>query len=250
MRGLACARLREDDEIGLAVPITAQPEGVIAGDEHDSSASSGRAPDWRMSGKASSAVRAGLLIHCHGLECADRLRTMTTAAQTRTLVLMRHAQAVTGIGRADHDRPLSAHGARQARSAGQWLHEQGLGADLAWCSTAERTRETLQGLAAGGESEAQIEFDGRIYNAGVEQLLAVLHESDESADVVLLVGHAPGVPRLASLLTDGDGDEAAHEALSQGFAPATIATISYQGAWRDLNWGTGFLRAVHLPAQG
>lgn len=67
-----------------------------------------------------------------------------------------------------------------------------------------------------GCPEADVRFDKRIYNAPPEQLLDVLREADEDANVVMLVGHAPGIPALASVLADGEGSAAAHGALAQG----------------------------------
>ncbi|MDN5770302.1 MAG: histidine phosphatase family protein, partial [Microlunatus sp.] len=59
-----------------------------------------------------------------------------------------HAEPPTP-GQSDLDRPLSAEGNAEAEAAGRWLHEQKLVPDLALCSSARRTRETLESAAAG-----------------------------------------------------------------------------------------------------
>ena len=66
---------------------------------------------------------------------------------TRTLILMRHAKSDWGhAGLADHDRPLNARGTRDAPRMGAWLRGKGHLPDEVLCSTATRTRQTLEGL--------------------------------------------------------------------------------------------------------
>ena len=80
---------------------------------------------------------------------------MSSAAQDKTLILMRHSKAEEGPGKPDHDRELSDRGLRDARAAGAWLREEGLVPDLVICSTAVRTRQTWDSAVKGG---AQTEF--------------------------------------------------------------------------------------------
>ena len=62
----------------------------------------------------------------------------------RTLVLMRHAKSDYPDGVTDHDRPLAARGDREAGLAGDWLRETAPTIDAVLCSTATRTRQTLE----------------------------------------------------------------------------------------------------------
>ncbi len=171
---------------------------------------------------------------------------MTTAAEDRTLILVRHAEAVDRSPDGDHERELTERGMAQAEEAGRWLHEHGIGVDEALCSTAARARQTAEGLWAGGCPEAEVHHLRQLYNGSSEAILAVLREADPDANVVMVVGHAPGIPALASVLADGEGSAAAHRALAEGFPPCGMAVLTYQGHWRDLGAEDATLTRLHL----
>ncbi|MGL5816237.1 MAG: SixA phosphatase family protein [Phycicoccus sp.] len=175
---------------------------------------------------------------------------MTRAARDRTLILLRHAKAEEGGGDSDHERELTARGRRDARAAGAWLHLHGIGVDEVLCSTSERTQQTAEEIWAGGCPETEVHLDRRIYEASPERLLDVLREADDDADVVMVVGHAPGIPALAELLADGEGSAAGHRALGEGFPTCALATLHYSGRWTDIAFGTASLERVHVCRDG
>lgn len=173
---------------------------------------------------------------------------MTTAAEDRTLVLMRHATAEPASpGQDDRERSLTDSGRAEAREIGGWLFDEGIGFDEVLCSPAQRTRETMAELAEGGCAEAEVEIEHRLYNASAEQIMDVIHEASDDASVVLVVGHAPGLPAVASLLADGDGSVPAHELLAQGFPPGAVAVLRYSGSWADLTFDAATLDRFHVP---
>jgi phosphohistidine phosphatase SixA len=69
------------------------------------------------------------------------------------LFLVRHAQA--SFGTDDYDR-LSDLGHQQSRWLGDYFAQRGLVFDRVVTGTLRRHRETLSGLAAGGEHRRQI----------------------------------------------------------------------------------------------
>lgn len=154
---------------------------------------------------------------------------------TRLLLLMRHAEAVTfapGLG--DIDRPLSDAGRDQARRAGAHLAEQHLGIDLVLCSASARTRETagLLGLSA------PVQASREIYNAGSDTIRELIGEVSDTVTSLLVVGHAPGIPTLAQVLTDQAVSPAERvAAISRGFPPATLVALRLEGSWADLRPG-------------
>ena len=170
---------------------------------------------------------------------------MTTASEDRVLVLVRHSEAVSG-GPSDDERELTEGGWEDAREAGRWLHGYGLGVDEVLCSTATRARQTCEAIWEGGCSEADVHHDSRVYNASAQRLLDVIREADADANVVMVVGHAPGIPYLTSILADGEGSEQAHEALAEGFPTSGIAILSYSGHWSDLAPATARLDRFHV----
>ncbi|NYF97252.1 SixA phosphatase family protein [Janibacter cremeus] len=173
---------------------------------------------------------------------------MTTSAEDRTLVLLRHASAESAsAGQDDRERSLTDAGREEAQDVGRWLVEQGIGCDEVMCSPAQRTRETMAEIAAGGCAEAEVEIEHRLYNAGAEEVLAVVREAREDASVLLVVGHAPGLPAAASLLADGDGSAPAHDLLAEGFPPGAVAVLRYCGPWTELAFDSATLDRFHVP---
>jgi phosphohistidine phosphatase len=171
---------------------------------------------------------------------------MTRAAEDRILVLLRHAKAEQDMGKPDHERELTARGRRDAAAAGRWLAEHDIGCDLVLCSTSARTVQTSQGVA-GNCAEADVWEDRRLYTAGPEQLLEVVREADPEASVVLVVGHAPGLPALASLLADGEGSVQAHRLMAEGYPTCALAVLRYSGHWSDLGYDDARLDYFAVP---
>lgn len=119
----------------------------------------------------------------------------------RTLILLRHGKSAYPDGVDDHGRPLAPRGDRQAALAGQWLAAEGITVDAVLCSTATRTRETLErtGIAA-----PTVYLD-EIYGGTPDEILeAVRVHAPTQAQTVLVVGHEPGMPATA-LSLDGEG---------------------------------------------
>ncbi|MCM2337941.1 MAG: histidine phosphatase family protein [Lysobacter sp.] len=137
----------------------------------------------------------------------------------RELILLRHAHAETAsAGQADLDRPLSAEGLAEAEAAGRWLAEHRLIPDCVLCSPARRTRETLETvLDVIGYIDQRIE--PAIYEATPGTLIAL---ADANVDVgrLMLVGHNPGLERLAALLHSGQSGD------YRGMPPAGIAVLN------------------------
>ena len=99
---------------------------------------------------------------------------------------------------------------------------------------------------SAGCAEADVHHDHRIYNAAPERLLAIVREADSDANVVMLVGHAPGIPALASMLAEGEGSEQAHDLMSQGFPTSGVAVLRFSGHWSDLTPGVARLDRFHV----
>ncbi|NDK38920.1 histidine phosphatase family protein [Pseudoxanthomonas gei] len=124
----------------------------------------------------------------------------------RELILLRHAHAEPAAdGQPDLDRPLTVQGLAEAQAAGRWLAEQGLVPDRVLCSPARRARETLEAvLEATGYVEQRL--DERIYEA-TAGTLAELADAHRDAERLLLVGHNPGLERLAALMHSGQSGD-------------------------------------------
>lgn len=171
---------------------------------------------------------------------------MSTAAEDRTLILVRHAKAEHVFGKPDHDRELTARGHRDALALGAWLHEHGHICDAVACSTAMRTRQTWEDIEAGGGATEVIEYDRAIYSGGVHGLLQVIRESGGDADTLMVIGHNPGIAALTSMLADGQGSVQAHQALAAGFPTCGVAVLRYAGHWVDIDSSSAPLERFHV----
>jgi len=137
----------------------------------------------------------------------------------RELILLRHAHADPASGgMSDFDRALSATGLAEAVSAGQWLREHALVPDRVLCSPARRARETLE-VVLEQIGYVDQRLDSGIYEASAGQLISLL-DAHLDADRVLLVGHNPGLERLAALLYSGQSSD------YRGMPPAAIVVLT------------------------
>jgi phosphohistidine phosphatase len=170
-----------------------------------------------------------------GLPTYDAAQSGTLDGMTeRTLILLRHAKSVDPDPYpTDLERPLSPRGRRDAAAAGSWLREQGLLPDLVLCSTAVRTRETLEGLAL---AEAPVVFEHRLYLGPAHDTLDLLRNGAPDVSTLLVIGHNPTLSMLSDLL---DPDALPDE----GLATSGIAVHSVRGAWRHLE--TAALKTHH-----
>ncbi|MFG2038841.1 SixA phosphatase family protein [Dactylosporangium sp. NPDC048998] len=144
----------------------------------------------------------------------------------RTLILLRHAKAANPDDYAtDIERPLTARGHRDAAAAGHWLRKAGLAPDAVLCSTAVRTRQTLDELRLAGE--VPVTYEHRIYVGPSDDTLDLIRHVDVTVAILLLVGHNPTISDLSDML--------APRALTDGgLATSGIAVHRFKGSWRDL----------------
>ena len=125
-----------------------------------------------------------------------------------TLILLRHAKSSwDDPGLDDFDRPLAKRGRKAAPEVGSALARMGLRPDLVLCSTAVRTRQTLEiVLGELGSPAPRVIFDERLYMATSDRLIKRLHAvvTDETGALphtVMMVGHNPGLEQLEYTLT-------------------------------------------------
>ncbi|MBM3619366.1 MAG: histidine phosphatase family protein [Alphaproteobacteria bacterium] len=166
----------------------------------------------------------------------------------RDLVLYRHAKA--GLGRpggSDHDRPLTGRGRRAAVAIAAALVARGAPPDLILCSTALRTRETLEPLLARLTPTPPVSLEPGLYLASAQALLARLRQVPGDVERVILIGHNDGMAELARALATS-GDPAALGAIAikypTGAAACLRATLD---DWSDLGHADVYLEAFLRP---
>ncbi|MEK9810905.1 MAG: histidine phosphatase family protein [Candidatus Nanopelagicales bacterium] len=151
----------------------------------------------------------------------------------RTLILQRHAKSDYPTGVADHDRPLSARGQRDAHAAGVWLAARNFNPAQALVSTAVRTRQTWDVLQPYLPMTS-VTWDSRIYEATATTLRRVLGDISDDVTSVILVGHNPGLEVLAASLARG-GSTSALAAMAQKYPTSAIAVVQSEKVWAQFD---------------
>ena len=141
------------------------------------------------------------------------------------LHLLRHAKSSWKEELEDHERPLNRRGREAARRVGQALPAAVGALDLVLCSSARRTRETLELIIAELAARPRIVLEDELYEASKDQLMDCLRRLAEETGNVLLIGHNPGLHELAMAIADTN--TAAFRALSSGKFP-TAARASFR----------------------
>src|SRR3712207_4042833 len=120
----------------------------------------------------------------------------------KTLYLLRHAKSSwANATLADFDRPLNERGKRAAETIGNYLKANSITPELILCSTALRTRETLAIVTQAAELNSEPRYDQRIYEASCSRLVEVISQIENDRNVVMLIGHNPGLEEILLLLT-------------------------------------------------
>ena len=163
----------------------------------------------------------------------------------KTLTLLRHAKSGwDDPSLTDFERPLNARGREAARAMGRALRELGLGWDRILASPAARVTETIDGLAESYGPLAPL-YDERVYLASPDTLLALVHATADDHSSLLIVGHNPGMERLALRLS---GAGVLHDQIAEKYPTGALAEIALPIArWRDAGQGTGTLQRFLRP---
>lgn len=166
----------------------------------------------------------------------------------RELLILRHAKSDWSTGEADFDRPLNNRGKNDAPRMGRWLRDEGLIPDTVISSPATRARSTT--LAVTREvsfAESKILWKSEVYEASVEQLMALLRHCPTGSERVLLVGHNPGLGQLLMHLCP----DTAIPADGKLLPTCTVARLQVGDDWAALSAGSagllGLMRPRELP---
>lgn len=146
----------------------------------------------------------------------------------KTLLVLRHAKSSwsdSSLG--DHDRPLNERGERDAPRMGDLVRLQRLKPNIIISSDAVRARMTAEALAETAGYGGEIRFEQLLYAAAPDDILAVLRAvPEQNAEIVMVVGHNPGLEALVGRLT-GEHPDLPTASLAQVDLPID--------RWRDLD---------------
>jgi phosphohistidine phosphatase len=146
------------------------------------------------------------------------------------LHLLRHAKSAWKDDVEDHERPLNRRGREAARLVGRHLPAVAGGIDLVLCSSAARTRETLDLALAGFAARPRFLIEEELYLAGRDRLIDRLQRLGEADVNVLVVGHNPGLHELAVALAE-PGTPHARTLASGKFPTAARVSLCISMRW-------------------
>jgi phosphohistidine phosphatase len=151
------------------------------------------------------------------------------------LHLLRHAKSSWKEVVEDHERRLNRRGREAAHRVGRHLAASVGAVDLVLCSSARRTRETLELLLAAFATRPDSMIEDELYDASTEELIDRLRHLTEGIGTVLLVGHNPGLHELAIALADTNS--AGFATLQSGkFPTAARASFRIADPWSALGY--------------
>ncbi len=165
------------------------------------------------------------------------------SVEMKTLYIIRHAKSSwDDLDQSDFDRPLNERGKRDAPRMGKRLKEKEIHPDLiisspakrAW-STSKRIAEILKYL------EKNIKTEKDLYHADEETILESLRKVNDNHNVVMLIGHNPGLTDFVNTLS---GDETNIDNIP------TCGIIAFElkiDSWKKITWGIGRLLFFDYP---
>lgn len=164
-------------------------------------------------------------------------------SQPKRLFLLRHAKSSWDQpGMADHDRPLARRGRRAAGLIARHLQSEGISPSLVLCSSARRTRETLELARPGGE----VRIERELYGAAKDELLDRLRRVPDTVESVMLIGHNPAVQDVALDLAAGG---ARLTDVKRKYPTGALASLTLAGRWDELRPGGAELAAFVTPKE-
>jgi phosphohistidine phosphatase len=168
---------------------------------------------------------------------------ISDVSETKLLYVLRHAKSSwDDHDEADNERPLSDRGRRAVKRIAAYIAAHEIVPDLVLCSSARRTRETLDGLGLSGT----VMVEHRLYGASCDDLVERLQLLPPEVGSVLLVGHNPAlqmlVLRLAAAEQEGraQGAEGLEE-IKRKLPTGALVTLEINAAWPELKRGSAVL---------
>ena len=166
----------------------------------------------------------------------------------RTLYLLRHAKSSWAEpALPDRQRPLAPRGRRAAKRIAKHLVRLEIQPELVLCSSALRTRETLELVRVALGTTSTVRLEDELYGASAEQLLERICLVPAATASVMVIGHNPGLQELALLLPEDGADL---DRLEEKFPTAALATLTLpKAAWSQVVPGAAVLTAFVVPEQ-
>ncbi len=124
---------------------------------------------------------------------------------------------------------------------GERIGARGLVPDLVIHSSAERTRETAEIVAANWPRRVEAVADHRLYEAVWPFILDRARETPDRAAAAMIIGHNPGIGELAAHLV-GAAAEADRRRMAGAFPTCGLAVLDFDfERWSEIEPGSARL---------
>ena len=169
--------------------------------------------------------------------------TVLASSAVRVLYVLRHAKSdwSAAYGGVDHERPLNARGHKAAQTMGRRLAERRALPDRILCSSAVRTRQTIELAVAAGNWNRTTILEPSLYLASPGSAIDLLGGQSDDAHSILIVGHQPTCGELVRRLTGDDPPR---------FVTAAVACVHLDiASWNEIEPYRGRLAWFSTPKQ-
>lgn len=167
------------------------------------------------------------------------------------LYIMRHAKSSWAIpGARDFDRELNDRGLEDLVKVSKVLKNESFFPDKIICSSATRTRQTLDAVMNAFSHEPEIVFTERLYSSGLAEYIEIINANSESnAKSIMIIGHNPMCGSLAISLP-GSGEAPELEKIAYKYPTAALTIIDFDtNNWSEVSKGKGILLKSIFPSE-
>jgi phosphohistidine phosphatase len=170
----------------------------------------------------------------------------------KRLFLLRHTKAERDVpGIDDEARALVPRGREDAARIGRFLREEVYVADLVLCSTAVRTRQTVELLLPELGVRPVVQYLPELYLARRDTILSVIRQARDGAGSLMIVGHSPGLADCAHALTREPDDRKMRKrylTMAEKFSTGSLVVLDFEIAqWHGVDVGAGELELFVRP---
>jgi phosphohistidine phosphatase len=162
------------------------------------------------------------------------------------LYVLRHVKSSwDDPGVPDHDRPLAPRGRRALAVLADYVAANDIRPELVLCSSSRRTRDTLEGIAVGGQHL----IEAPLYGASCDQLIERLRRLPPETASVMVIGHNPAMQMLILRLAGGKAGLSTGllAEIERKFPTGALAKLSVRCEWPDLKAGCAELSDYVRP---
>ncbi len=165
------------------------------------------------------------------------------------LYIMRHAKSSWAVpGARDVHRELNERGLSDLKKVSKVFENESILPEKILCSSAIRTRQTLDAIVDVFDNDPEIVFTEKLYSSGLSEYIDII-SATKDAKSLLIIGHNSMCGSLATALT-GSGDSSELEKIAYKYPTAAISIIDFElDDWSQVIKGSGNLIKSVFPSQ-